>query len=154
MFSKALQSGWKSGEIRLQKIVFQLFWVFMVKQNLSWLGILLKMGLQNKKWNIKNVSSGHQFEDDAIAQFESISKCRTERCGFFHFENDMRYGDTLGDFTWRENSGWGNFISSSIFGHSSTVFWAMSVGNALHWCWILYTAIIPPRNKNINFFYC
>ena len=49
--------------------------------------------------HIKNISRVHQFEDDAIAQFESISKCRTERCGFFHFENDMRYGsspDALG----------------------------------------------------------
>ena len=25
---------------------------FMVKQNFRWLGILLKMGLQNQKWNI------------------------------------------------------------------------------------------------------
>ena len=49
--------------------------------------------------HIKNVSRGHQFKDDAIAQFESISKCRTERRGFFHFENDMRYDsspDALG----------------------------------------------------------
>ena len=42
--------------------------------------------------HIKNISRGHQFEDDAIAQFEIISKFRTERCGFFYFENDMRYG--------------------------------------------------------------
>ena len=41
--------------------------------------------------DIKNISRGHQFEDDVIAQFESISKWRTERCGFFHFENDIRY---------------------------------------------------------------
>ena len=40
--------------------------------------------------HIKNISRGHQFEDDAIAPFESISKCRTERCGFFHFENNIR----------------------------------------------------------------
>ena len=49
--------------------------------------------------HIKNISRGHQFEDDAIAQFEIISKFRTERCGFFDFENDMRYGsspDALG----------------------------------------------------------
>ena len=49
--------------------------------------------------HIKNISRVHQFEDDAIAQFQSISKCKTERCGFFHFENDMRYGsspDALG----------------------------------------------------------
>ena len=41
--------------------------------------------------HIKKISRGHQFRDDAIAQFESISKCRTEWCGFFNFENDMRY---------------------------------------------------------------
>ena len=46
--------------------------------------------------HIKNISRGHQFEDDAIAQFENISKCRTERCGFFHF---FRCNWTLGDFT-------------------------------------------------------
>ena len=49
--------------------------------------------------HIKNVSRGHHFKDDAIAQFESISKCRTERRRFFHFENDMRYDsspDALG----------------------------------------------------------
>ena len=48
---------------------------------------------------LKNISRGHQFEDDAITQFEIISKFRTERCGFFDFENDMRYGsspDALG----------------------------------------------------------
>ena len=35
--------------------------------------------------HIKNISRGHQFEDDAMAQFESISKCKITRCGFFHF---------------------------------------------------------------------
>ena len=45
------------------------------------------------------MSRGHQFEDDALVQFGSITKCKTARCGFFHFENDMRYGsipDALG----------------------------------------------------------
>ena len=49
--------------------------------------------------HIKNISRGHQFEYDAIAQFEIISRCRTKRCGFFHFENDIGYGsspDALG----------------------------------------------------------
>ena len=35
--------------------------------------------------HIKNISWCHQFEDDAIAQFQSISKCKITRCGFFHF---------------------------------------------------------------------
>ena len=57
--------------------------------------------------HIKNVSRGHQFKDDAIAQFESISKCRTERRVFFHFEHDMRYGsspDALGPLGRAEGS--------------------------------------------------
>ena len=33
--------------------------------------------------HIKNISRGHQFEDDAIAQFESISKCRKKDVDFF-----------------------------------------------------------------------
>ena len=41
---------------------------------------------------IKSISSVHQFEDAAIAQFESITKSRTIRCGFFHFANSIRYG--------------------------------------------------------------
>ena len=49
MFSEAVQSGWKSGKRGLQEVVYLLFWVFMVKQNLRWLGILLKMGLQSQK---------------------------------------------------------------------------------------------------------
>ena len=35
--------------------------------------------------HIKNISRGHQFEDDAMAQFESISKCKITRCRFYHF---------------------------------------------------------------------
>ena len=55
--------------------------------------------------HIKNIFGGHQFENDAIAQFDSITKSKTARCGFFHFENDMRYGSrlrctwTIEDFT-------------------------------------------------------
>ena len=36
----------------------------------------------------------YQFEDDAVTQFESITKCKTASRGFFHFENDMRYSSS------------------------------------------------------------
>ena len=47
----------------------------------------------------KNNIRFHHFEHDVIAQFESITKCKTARHGVFHFTNDMRYDstpDTLG----------------------------------------------------------
>ena len=49
--------------------------------------------------HIKNISKGHHFEDNAITQFGSITKCKTTKCEFFDFVNDMRYGsspDALG----------------------------------------------------------
>ena len=42
--------------------------------------------------HIKSISKGHQFEDDPVTQFESITKCETTKYEFFHFLNDMRYG--------------------------------------------------------------
>ena len=89
-----------------------------------------------------------------VWKYNKISK--TARCGFFHFENGMRYGSipdglgTLGIYlTWKLG-----LISSWIFKYSSTVVCATSVANAMLWCWILYIAIVPPRNKNIKSFYC
>ena len=41
--------------------------------------------------HIKSIFRSYQFEHDAIAQFESI-KCKTTKCGFLHFTNDMKYG--------------------------------------------------------------
>ena len=35
---------------------------------------------------IKNISMGHQFEDNAIAQFKSKPRCNTARCIFFTFQ--------------------------------------------------------------------
>ena len=56
---------------------------------------IVKNGTAEPKMkHIKKVSRGYQFEDDAITQFESITKCKTARCGFFHFENDMRYSSS------------------------------------------------------------
>ena len=56
---------------------------------------IVKNGTAEPKMkHIKKVSRGYQFEDDAITKFESITKCKTARCGFFHFENDMRYSSS------------------------------------------------------------
>ena len=44
--------------------------------------------------HIKSISKGHQFEDDPITQFESITKCETTKSEFFHFVNDVRYGSS------------------------------------------------------------
>ena len=50
---------------------------------------IVKNGTAEPKMkHIKKVSRDYQFEDDAMTQFESI------RCGFFHFENDMRYSSS------------------------------------------------------------
>ena len=42
----------------------------MAKGNLRCTGILLKIEMKQ----VKNISSCHQFEDDAIAQFESAKQ--------------------------------------------------------------------------------
>ena len=62
--------------------------------------------------HMKNIPTGHRFEDVAAAQFESIKKCKKRKTLFFHFENYMRYVsciDALGPFeillemkTWAE----------------------------------------------------
>ena len=44
--------------------------------------------------DIKNISRGHQFEGDAIAQLERIIKCKTARCEFFHFTDDVRHSSS------------------------------------------------------------
>ena len=44
--------------------------------------------------HIKSISKGHQFEDDPVTQFESITKCEITKYEFFHFVNDMRYNSS------------------------------------------------------------
>ena len=66
---------------------------FYGKKNIEMTWNIVKNGTPEPEMKLlKKISRGHQFEDDAIAQSESISKYKTERCGFFHFENGMRYG--------------------------------------------------------------
>ena len=48
---------------------------------------------------IKNISRGHYYEGEAITNFEKVSNCKTEKCGFFLHPTDTRYGsspDALG----------------------------------------------------------
>ena len=48
---------------------------------------------------IKNISRGQYYEGEAITNFEKVSKCKTEKCGFFLHPTDIRYGsspDALG----------------------------------------------------------
>ena len=49
--------------------------------------------------HIRNINRGHQYEDEAITFFELTSKCKVQKCGFFHLPSDARYGsspDALG----------------------------------------------------------
>ena len=64
--------------------------------------------------HIKNIFSGHQFEDVAIVHFKRMRKCKTIRSGFFYFTNSIRFSsssDALGPLailhemkTWIERS--------------------------------------------------
>ena len=48
---------------------------------------------------IKNISTGNYYEGEAITNFEKVSNCETEKCGFFLHPPDTRYGsspDALG----------------------------------------------------------
>ena len=89
--------------------------------------------------HIKNISRGHQFEDDAIAQFECITKCKTAtRCGYFEFANNMRYGSSpdalgsLGILFEAKTRAEGSLSPLEYLEKVSMVFYAMSVVNALH----------------------
>ena len=42
--------------------------------------------------HIKNIERGKIYESDAIKQFEDVSKCKIERCGFFNYPHDNKYG--------------------------------------------------------------
>ena len=41
---------------------------------------------------IKNISRGYYYEGEAITNFEKVSNCKTEKCGFFLHPTDTRYG--------------------------------------------------------------
>ena len=43
---------------------------------------------------IKNISRGHYYEGEAITNFEKVSNCKTEKCGFFLHPTDTRYGSS------------------------------------------------------------
>ena len=44
---------------------------------------------------IKNISRGHYYEGEAITNFEKVSNCKTEKCGFFLHPTGTRYGSSL-----------------------------------------------------------
>ena len=48
---------------------------------------------------ISNIARGRTYENEAVEQFERISKCQTAKCGFYLLPDDIRYGaspDALG----------------------------------------------------------
>ena len=48
---------------------------------------------------VKNISGGHYYEGKRITNFEKVSNCKTEKCGFLLHPSDTRYGsspDALG----------------------------------------------------------
>ena len=48
---------------------------------------------------LKIISRGHYYEGEAITNFEKVSNCKTEKCGFFLYPTDSRNGsrpDALG----------------------------------------------------------
>ena len=85
---------------------------------------------------IKNISRGHQYEDEAITNFQSISNCKTEKCGFFLHPTDSRYGsspDVLGPLEILlevKARGEGYF---SPLESLEKLFFSVSVANVMHW---------------------
>ena len=58
---------------------------------------LVKNGLQESdvvNTNLLNFKRGHMYEQEAINYFEKLSNSSTERCGFFVFTGDDRYGSS------------------------------------------------------------
>ena len=48
---------------------------------------------------IENIRRGHEFEEKGVSYFELMSKAKTEKCGFFKYPGNERYGaspDSLG----------------------------------------------------------
>ena len=74
---------------RLQEVICLIFWVFMEKKFDRTLNIVKNGIAEPEMKHIKNISRGYQFEDDAIAQFESIIRLNTARYVLFHFGNGV-----------------------------------------------------------------
>ena len=59
------------------------FWIFIAKQNEMTQNIVKNGTSEPEIEDIKNISRGHQFKGDAIAQLECIIKCKKQDVNFF-----------------------------------------------------------------------
>lgn len=62
---------------------------------------IVKTGVEDKNLlsNIENICRGQQYEKEALAYFEKVSKCTASECGFFLHPGNSRFGaspDALG----------------------------------------------------------
>ena len=60
---------------------------------------IVKNGISESQNTLKNFVRGHLCESEAISNFELILKAKTERCGYFYYLKDKKYGsspDALG----------------------------------------------------------
>ena len=93
MFNKALRMARNQAKVTRSRLPAFLGFYGQTKFEMTW-NIVKNGTAEPELKHIKNISKGHRFMDDAKEQFESITKCKTARCGFFHFANDKRHGSS------------------------------------------------------------